>query len=384
MKTQACTQLGTLHKLTGYRTLRGRWLLLLPILLLVLGACDGGGSAPVESGGDAPVAAAAEEASDEAAADAAPELADPGAAEALPEVEPLTLAEGEKLRVVASTSLVADVVRRIGGDAIELTTLMPIGVDPHSYTATPEDLRTLNDAHLILINGLGLEESLMPVLTSLENPVPVVSVNAGIAPLVYNEPSAEAEGEEPEAEEAGEEHAQGTDPHTWLSVTNALIWVDNVAATLAMLDAANVDSYFSNAGAYREELTALEAELRTQIDTLPAERRKLVTDHREFGYFARDYGFEVVGVVLPIVSTLSSPSAQELAALQELIVTDGITAIFVGENVDSSVVEQLANDLGIEVVTLYTSSLSEPDGPAPDYASLMKQVVNTIVTTLAE
>lgn len=371
----------TINKPALHKIASGRWLLLLPILLLVLAACGGGGGAPGTRGEAAP---AVETASEEAK----PELADPGAADVLPQMEPLTLAEGEKLRVVATTSLVADVVRRIGGDAIELTTLMPIGVDPHSYTATPEDLRTLNDAHLILINGLGLEESLMPVLTSLENPVPVVSVNAGIAPLVYNEPSAEAggedESEESETAEAGGENAEGTDPHTWLSVMNVLIWVDNIAAMLAMLDAANVDSYFSNAGTYRDELTALDTELSDQIDVLPEERRRLVTDHQEFGYFAQDYGFEVVGVVLPTVSTVSSPSAQELAALQDLIAAEGIGAIFVGENVDSNVVEQLANDLGIEIVPLYISSLSEPDGPAPDYPSLMRQVVDAIVTTLAE
>ncbi len=370
-----CTQSQILSSAAWYRTVRGRWLLLLPILLLMLAACDGGGSASGTSGEAAPAVATASE-------KAEPELADPGAAEVLPQMEPLTLAEGEKLRVVATTSLIADVVRRIGGDAIEVTTLMPTGVDPHSYTATPEDLRTLNDAHLILINGLGLEESLMPALTALENPVPVVSVNAGIAPLVYNEPV--AEGEEPETVEPGGENAEGTDPHTWLSVTNVLIWVDNIAATLAMLDAANVDSYFTNAGTYRDELTALNDELRAQIDVLPEERRKLVTDHQEFGYFAEDYGFEVVGVVLPTVSTLSSPSAQELAALQDLIVANDIEEIFVGASADSSVVEQLANDLGIEIVPLYTSSLSEADGPAPDYPSLMRHVVNTVVATLAE
>ncbi len=352
--------------------------LLLAILLLALAACGDG--APSPSPSEALVVVAAAEASGEAADGAAPELADPGAAEVLPTLEPVALAEGERLRVVASTSLVADVVKRIAGDAIELTTLIPLGVDPHSYTATPEDLRLLNDAHLILINGLGLEEALMPVLTSLDNPVPVVSVNAGIAPLVYREPLDAAE----DAPVEGEEHGAGTDPHTWLSVTNVLVWVDNVVAMLSTLDTANVDNYFSNAGAYREELSALDAELREQIDTLPAERRKLVTDHQEFGYFARDYGFVVVGVVIPATSTLASPSAQDLAALQDVIKAEGVPAIFVGANISSSVVNQLAADLGVEVVPVHTSSLTEADGPAPDYPSLMRNLVNTIVTTLAE
>jgi zinc/manganese transport system substrate-binding protein/manganese/iron transport system substrate-binding protein len=327
-----------------------------------------------------PVAAAADATAAEDTS-AEPTQADPGAAEVLPALEPLTLAEGEKLRVVATTSLVADVVRRVGGDTVELTTLMPLGVDPHSYTATPQDLRTLNDAHLILINGLGLEEALMPVLTELENPVPVVSVNAGIAPLTYGEGT---EADTVVSEGETEEQTHLLDPHTWLSVNNMLVWVDNVAGSLATLDTVNVDSYFSNAGAYHDELAALDAELRTQIDTLPAERRRLVTDHQEFNYFASDYGFEIIGAVIPGLSTTASPSAQELAALQDLIQAEGINAIFVGQNVDDSVVSQLASDLGIEVVKLYTSSLSEADGPAPDYLSLMRYDVNAIVTALAE
>jgi ABC-type Zn uptake system ZnuABC Zn-binding protein ZnuA len=347
-----------------------------------MAACGGETTA---ADGAVVVAATTEEGTDAATTDTVPETADPGAAEVLPGLEPLTLAEGEKLRVVATTSLVADVARRVGGDAIELTTLMALGVDPHSYAPTPQDLRTLNETNLILINGLGLEESLMPVLTELENPVPVVSVNAGLAPLTYGEGTqAEAPVSEKQAEANSDAQTNLLDPHTWLSVNNVLIWVDNVAATFAMLDTVNVDSYFSNAGALQEELSVLDAELRTQIDTLPAERRNLVTDHQEFNYFAQDYGFEMVGTVIPGVSTMTSPSAQELAALQRAITAAGVDAIFVGENVDDNLVSQLANDLGIEVVKLYVSSLSDADGPAPDYLTLMRYDVNAIVSALAE
>lgn len=357
------------------------WALVLFMFVFVTAACN---SEQPKSEDAAP--AVAEEAGAEAATtENVPEAADPGAAEVLPAMEPVTLAEGEKLRVVATTSLVADVAKRVGGDAIEVTTLMPLGTDPHSYSPTPQDLRTLNEAHVILINGLGLEEALMPMLTELETPVPVVSVNAGLAPLTYGAGmEAETVANAEEAEEAAADQAHLFDPHTWLSVNNVLLWVDNVAATFAMLDSLNVDSYFSNAAAYQTELTALDEELRAQIDTLPAERRKLVTDHQEFNYFAKDYGFEVIGSVIPGVSTMTSPSAQELAALQEAISAAGVDAIFVGENVDNSVVDQLASDTGIEVVKLYISSLSEADGPAPDYVTLMRANVNAIVSALAE
>jgi ABC-type Zn uptake system ZnuABC Zn-binding protein ZnuA len=333
------------------------------------------------------VAEAADEGAEGALTEEAPETADPGVAEVLPVLEPVTLAEGEKLRVVATTTLVADVARRVGGDAIELTTLMPLGVDPHSYAPSPQDLRTLNEAHLILVNGLGLEEALMPMLAELETPVPIVSVNAGLAPLSYGAgtetETVESEGEAEENTEE-QEQAQLIDPHTWLSVENMLLWVDNVAAAFATVDTVNVDSYFSNAGAYHDELAALNEELSALIDTLPAERRKLVTDHQEFNYFAQYYGFEIIGAVIPGISTMTAPSAQELAALQEAIQAAGVDAIFVGENVDDKVVSQLANDLGLEVVKLYTSSLSEADGPAPDYPTMMRTNVEAIVGALAE
>jgi ABC-type Zn uptake system ZnuABC Zn-binding protein ZnuA len=355
---------------------------LFSLLLATLAAC-GGEATPAETEVAAAVAAA--EGNEEAVTGASPVAADPGAAEVLPALEPVTLAEGEQLRVVATTSLVADVARRVGGDAIELTTLMPPGVDPHTYTPTPEDLRTLNDAHLILINGLGLEEALMPMLSELESPVPVVSVNAGMAPLSYGEGTqSEAAVSEEQAEDNVEQQSHLLDPHTWLSVNNVLIWIDNVAAALAMLDTVNVNSFFDNASTFHDELVALDEELRGQIDTLPAERRKLVTDHQEFNYFAQDYGFEIIGAVIPGVSTMVEPSAQELAALQEAITAAGVDTIFVSDNMNSSVIDQMANDLGLEVVRVYSNSLSEPDGPAPDYPTFMRALVNTIVEALAE
>ena len=353
------------------------YLLLLTLLLASLAACDSGSSLMGE--------AEAVPAADAAVTDAVPETADPGVAEVLPALEPLTLAEDEKLRVVATTSLVADVARRVGGDAITLTTLMPLGVDPHSYAPTPQDLRALNDAHVILINGLGLEEALIPMLTELENPVPVVSVNAGMAPLTYAEGTeAQVVASEEEADATAEDAEHLLDPHTWLSVNNVLIWVDNVAATFAMLDTVHVDSFFSNAGAFQDELTALDTELREQIETLPDEQRKLVTDHQELNYFAQDYGFEVVGAIIPGVSTMTASTAQQLAAIQDAITAAGVSAIFVGENVDNSVVNQLANDLGLEVVKLYLSSLSDADGPAPDYPTLMRYNVGLIVDALSQ
>jgi ABC-type Zn uptake system ZnuABC Zn-binding protein ZnuA len=343
---------------------------LLAALLLILGtaAC---GNGPSGDTGSTPAGATAPE-DDHAGEDHADEQAEEGDVETLPEIAPAQLAAGEKLHVVATTTLVADVARRVGGDQIELTTLMPGGVDPHNYTASPQDLRTLNDAQLILINGYALEEPLMPVLETLEGGAPVVSVSAGIVPLL------------PEDGAEGSDHAHAADPHTWLSVPNVVVWTENVAAVLAAADPANADAYAAAAAAYGEELVALDTGLRAQIDTLAPERRKLVTDHAEFGYFAQEYGFEVVGAVVPAVSTLAAASAQDLAALQDVIRAEKVPAVFVGANVNTNLAAQLAEDLGIQVVTLQISALSEADGPIPDYPTLMRALVEAVVAGLSQ
>lgn len=286
----------------------------------------------------------------------------------------LDLAEGEKLQVVATTSIIADVVGQVGGDALDLVTLLPLGADPHAYTATPQDLRTLNQADVIFINGLGLEEALLPVL-SAGTAAPVVSVNAAVETHVMGN-----------AEESGQDddsHAhEGGDPHTWLDVANVILWTETIRDTLSTLDPARALEYAAAAEEYTATLTDLDQELRARVETLPQARRKLVSDHAEFGYFARAYGFELIGAVVPALSTMAAPSAQELAGLQDQIRATGVPAIFVSSTVNPQMAAQLAHDLGIQVVTLYTASLSAPEGGASTYVDLMRAMMESIVTAL--
>lgn len=291
-------------------------------------------------------------------------------AAALPRFEPAGLAEGEKLQVVATTSIVADVVKQVGGDRVDLYTMLPVGADPHSYQATPQDLRALTDAHVIFINGLGLEEALALALEDFV--AKTVSVNTGVETLELGEGAQE-----------GAAHA-GVDPHTWLSVRNVELWTRNIARVLSDLDPANADAYETAAAAYTEALAALEAGLAAQIAQLPEEQRKLVTDHDELGYFARDYGFELIGAVIPSFSTLSEPSAQQVAELQRQIEEAGVGAIFVGTTVNPNLAAQLARDLGVQLVSIYTGSLGEEGGPAASYLDLMRYNVNAIVEALKE
>ncbi len=207
-------------------------------------------------------------------------------------LSPVSLQAGEKLRVVATTSLIADVVANVGGDRIELAQLIPTGADPHGFTPAPRDVRTLNDAHVIFINGLGLEESLLPVLENLDRPVPLVAVNDGIEVITLDE----GEHEDEHAADVEHDHGhEGVDPHAWFSVPNVQVWTGNIAAALSALDPAQAEAYAAAAASYQESLDALDRELRDQIDAVPDEARKVATDHQALGYLRKEYGIEVVG-----------------------------------------------------------------------------------------
>ena len=220
----------------------------------------------------------------------------------LPQLEPQPLDANERLRVVASTNIVADVVAQIGGDAIDLTALMPPGVDPHGFEPTPQDRIALEKAHVVFVNGLGLEESMLSVLESSDGSGVIVPVNTGFAVLEFdNETDHEDHADEDHADEDhGHEHG-GDDPHTWFSVHAVEQWVENVEHVLSELDPENAETYAANAEGYRSELEILEGELAAMVAELLPEQRKMVTDHESFGYFADEYDFEIIGTVMPVI-----------------------------------------------------------------------------------
>jgi ABC-type Zn uptake system ZnuABC Zn-binding protein ZnuA len=269
------------------------------------------------------------------------------------------------LAVVATTSILGDVARQIGADRVSVKVLLPIGADPHAFEPRPQDVAALTDADLVLINGLGLEETLLPLL---ENASSVVTVSDGINALPF---AGEHDGEE-----------GGLDPHVWQDPNNVIVWANNIADAFAKADPSHADEYVSNAEAYIAELTALDAWIVEQVAQVPEVNRKIVTDHTAFGYFAARYGFEQVGAVIPSLSTGASSSAQELAALEDAIHTSGVKAIFVGSTVSPDMSRRVADDTGIRLVTLYTGSLSEPNGGAETYLAFMRYNVNALVEAL--
>jgi manganese/iron transport system substrate-binding protein len=289
----------------------------------------------------------------------------------MPELSAVTLGEGERLQIVATTSIVADVVANVGGDLIDLTALMPIGADPHSFEPTPQDVAALNDAHGVFINGAGLEKSLEPLLESAEAADKVIPMSHGIELLEF------------EGEHEGEgEHHHGADPHTWTDPNLVMVWTYTIEQALSALDPANAGRYEANAKAYETELKKLDTWVREQVSLIPEAERRIITDHNIFGYFAERYGFTQVGTIAPGYSTLAEPSAKELADLESTIRELGVRAVFVGKTVNPSLAETVAQDTGTQLVFLYTGSLSKEDGEAATYLDYMRYNVNAIVSAL--
>lgn len=300
-----------------------------------------------------------------------------GAAVAIAELEPAELAADEKLRLVATTSLVADVVRAVAGETVEVTQLLPYGADPHGYLATPRDLQRVTESHLVIINGLGLEETLLEDLDAAAAGTARIAISEGITPRRFDGP---AEDRDHEAEHDDGRH--GFDPHVWMDPNLVMVWAENTAQALGALDPARRETYRENARVYRNRLASLDAWIESEISALPPAHRQLVTDHLVFGYFADRYRFEMVGAVIPAYSTQAEPSARELAQLQDLIDSRGARAVFVGVTANPTLAEQLAADLGVPLVPLYTGSLSEPGGLAPNYVEMMEYDVEAIVEAL--
>ena len=269
-------------------------------------------------------------------------------------------------RVLCTTTIISDVVGQIGNDDIELSVLLPVNADPHGFEPTPKDIAQISDADIVFINGADLELGLQPFLEAAAGRIVSLSEHLPLRRL-------ETEG-----------GSEWFDPHVWFDPRNVMTWSAVIAKTLGELDPANRGSYEERASEYRSELEELDSWIVEQVGKIPPSKRKLVTDHAAFGYFAARYGFEQVGTVFPGFSTLSDPSAREIADLEDKIRSLGVPVIFVGTTVNPSLAERIASDTGTKVVFLYTGSLSRPDGPAGSYIALIRYDVEAIVTALSE
>jgi zinc/manganese transport system substrate-binding protein len=288
---------------------------------------------------------------------------------------------GEPLPVVASFSILGDLVKHVGGDAVAVTTLIGPGVDAHTYDPAPADLVVLEAAGVVFENGLGFEPWLDQFFDAAQPPGARVVVTEGITPREVGE--GEHEGEMQPDEDAAHAHGQ-FDPHVWHDVANVIVMVGNIRDALVAADPTRAELYEANAAAYVAELEALDASIREQVGTLPAERRKLITSHDTFGYFAAAYGFDVLGTALGSLSTeAGDPSARDIATLVTEIEEAGVPAIFAENVANPDLMESIATEAGVELAPpLYTDALGPPGSPGETYLGMMESNVTTIVDAL--
>lgn len=302
-----------------------------------------------------------------------------------------TSTDDGSLQVVATYSILGDFVQQVGGDHISVTTLVGPGGDAHTFEPSPADSTKLAEADLIFENGLEFETWLDDLYTSSGSEAERIVVTDGIEPLAMEEghehDEEPADEEHADEEHADEEHAHEHgefDPHVWHDVTLAMHMVEQVRDALVEADPDNAAAYQDNASTYLDELSELDSWVKEQVATIPVAQRKLVTTHDTFGYFAAQYGFEVVGTAVSSFTTeAADPSAAEMAELVEEIKAAGVPAIFAENIANPRLIEQIASEAGVTVAaTLYTDALGEPGSEGDTYLKMVRYNVNTMVTAL--
>ena len=402
-------------------------------------------------------------------------------------------AQDDPLQIVASHSILADVVQQVAGDAAEVSSLLPRDADPHTYTPSPRELVSLAEADVVFVNGANFEEGLSEAIENAAEEINIVAASecvqilpigqaaedmgeshiagpcevhyaeAGITPVDdalgllidldcegdhdhdededgdhdhdedeegdHDHEDEEGDHDHAEDEDGDHDHAEdedgdhdhdededgdhdhaededgdhdhededgdhnhedeehhheagSCDPHVWMNPQNVMLWALTIRDALTELDPANAEIYAQNAAAYIATLSELDSEIGAKVDAIPPENRVLVTNHDSLGYFAAHYEFRVVGVVIPGGSTLAEPSAQDVVALIETISEQRAPAVFAETTINPDLAQQIADESGAALYTLYSGSLSDDDGPASTYVDYMRFNAETIVDGL--
>jgi zinc/manganese transport system substrate-binding protein len=270
----------------------------------------------------------------------------------------------EKIKVVATFSILADFVRNVGGDRVEAASLVGANSDAHVYAPSPADAKTLADAKVVFVNGLGLEGWMTRLVKASGTKAPMIVATKDIKPL--------------KMEEHG--HAE-TDPHAWQSVANAKIYVANIRDGMIAADPAGKSVYEANAKAYLAKLDALETEVKTAIANIPADRRKIISTHDAFGYFGAAYGMQFIAP--QGVSTESEASAKDVAKIIRQIKKQKIPAVFIENISDDRLIRRIASETGAKIGgALYSDALSDAKGPVPTYIDMMRNNIKQFSAAL--
>jgi zinc/manganese transport system substrate-binding protein len=267
----------------------------------------------------------------------------------------------DKINVIASFSILGDFARNVGGDRVNVTTLVGANSDVHVYTPAPADAKKIADGKLVIINGLGLEGWLPRLVQSSGGKAAIVTATTGIAPRKFG---------------------SDADPHAWQSVVNARIYVTNIRDALIAADQATAPAYRANADAYLAKLDALDREVREAVAQIPQARRKVISTHDAFGYFGAAYG---VAFVAPQgVSTESEASARDIAAIITQIKTGKIPAVFLENISDPRLMRRISAETGAKIGgTLVSDSLTDENGDAPTYIDMVRHNIKALTSALA-
>lgn len=280
----------------------------------------------------------------------------------------LTTAASAELRVAATFTIVADMVRQIGGDHVSVTALVGANGDAHGYRPTPRDAETLAAADVLVVNGLGFDGWITRLARAASFDGRLVVASGGVSPG---------------SEEHTHDHdGTGEDPHLWHDPMQARAYVARIAEGLATADPEHAADYAARASAYTDRIIAVDTEIRALVATIPPEQRRLVTAHDAFGHFGRAYRIEMLAV--QGINPDARPSAQDLARLIRTIRESGATALFFESGASTRALAQVADETGVAIGgTLYADALSEPDGPAPSYLAMLRHNARTIAEALA-
>ncbi len=277
-----------------------------------------------------------------------------------------TVGADAPIDVVASFSILGDMVRQVGGERVRVTTLVGPDSDAHVYRPTPADARAIAGARLLVVNGLGFEGWIDRLTEASDYRGPVVTATAGVEPRRVADP------------DRGE-----IDPHAWQSLANARIYVRNIADGLAAIDLAGAEIYRGNVARYMKEIDEVEAQVREAIGSLPVDRRKVVTSHDAFGYLSAAYGIEFHAPVG--FSTEAEASAGDVARLIRQINSEKIPAVFVENISDRRLLDQIVRETGAKIGgTLYSDALSKADGPAGTHLDMMLHNILTLFAALCD
>lgn len=280
-------------------------------------------------------------------------------------------AQQSRINVVTTFSILADFARNVGGDLVNVTSLVGPDSDTHVYTPAPSDAEKITKAKLVIVNGLGLEGWLPRLIQSSGDKAVMVVVTKGITPRNI------AAGKR-----GGDERGGEADPHAWQSVPNAKIYVANIRDALIAADPVGAQVYRANADAYLARLDVLDREVRDMVEKIPPARRSVISTHDAFGYFAVAYG---VHFIAPQgVSTEAEPSARDIASIITQIKKQQIPAVFLENISDPRMMRRIAAETGAKIGgTLYSDSLTGENGEAPTYIDMVRHNIRALTSALS-